>query len=419
PNNDRELLKNLFEEVCERLSNFFGVEEFESLKNEFENIVQIYTPTKETFLEDSPAHFDPKYGKIRIGERFFETYKDELDRLKEELVPGLAEEITHLLRYRTKGKKGWKEMYHDVEEFFGYLARLAIGEKPGTGKNLMKEYKMHKKGEWYTLEELNKKIDELERKALYMIDEIKTKRDPDKFKERFAELLKDLYEMKYKVPFEIREALENNIEVPLKYHVKYTGKYFFQTENPDLDRFLEKFKDNITDYFKLLKKDLEETLFFHGKKIFEPYEKRFSSQLERHLSGRIYGKWKSLEVHAKGYATAEEIFKYIQEGKINPKDLFYRDPASLKKYFLSGGKLDYAKKLGYKMYAEYRSKLKKYLLSLIIPSILFLSLIHSSSSQGYFILPQEPERYMFFLVIIIPLFFLFYYYLKKKSVSKR
>ena len=147
-----------------------------------------------------------------------------------------------------------------------------------------------------------------------------------------------------------------------------------------------------------------------------------------------YSKYLGHKVHARGYSTAEEMFDYIESGKINPHDLFYKDASKIDKYLLDGRKTDSLKKAGYKGYAEiknaerelkelypgkehlkeiysktkkgvndYLKKLKKYLPVLIILSCSMLVLSKlNSSTIGYFTQASaNPISYGFITSIII------------------
>lgn len=409
PYDKQKLLKELFAETCEKLEKFFKVRGFSSLVEEIENLVEIYVPQYESFEIEHPAHFDPKYGKIRLSSKFFERYEKDPQRVKFTL----AEEITHCVRDRLIKTYG-KNKLPEVEELFGHLAKLALGYEPGIGKKLLEEYQLQKEGKWYTIEELDERLEKLKDKVKNTISEPGKIKSIDELKKQTSLLLAELNVIKENIPLGLRKHLEIEVVRPLIN--KYKLIVLLEKEGRLNQEYLSYIRDSLIKSFDRFREEVRKS-----KDTFIPYKKRLLLPLSQE-----YIEWKNLEAHAKGYSTAEEIFKYIKEGKIDPRELFYKNPESLKKYLLGGSAADYLKRLGYKVYAEYKSKLKglkKYLKKFylfFIVSALLIPFLHFSSSQAALVLFQPTNNsFLLFSIIIALCFILFYYFIRKNINHKK
>ena len=402
---DYELLNNLVADVERDVKNFFGVTE------------NVPTPDIEILTGSDYAHFDTSKKKLRINKYVLEAYKKEPEKIKSTL----AEELTHALRDYMNLSDSVA-----VEEFFGHLAKLNEGDKPGIGKIIMDRYKTQRDGKWYSPEKVEEVCEGLKEK-LDHIGELKNKGNMDEVREYLKKFETELNILKDNLSFQF------TIAEPIKYGKKVISNqtpfdriisYFndLMDDKVSSDWVVDNMKDNLDDISKYVE-------LLHD--VTNPYKDihPYMGSGKKH-----YSKYLSYKVHARGYSTAEEMFDSIESGKIDPHDLFYKDAKTIDKYLLDGKKTDSLKKIGYKGYAEiknverelkdlypgkehlketysktkksvndYLKKLKKYLPVLIILScsVLILSELNSSAT-GYFTQAQAtPFGYGFIASIII------------------
>lgn len=374
----RNQILQLIKKIEKEIKDFFGIEEEVGLE---ENEIEVYV----SGTRRSIAHFDLKYGKLRIDKSLIERYEEDPEFVSQ----AIAEELTHFFRYKLNLFKD-----RSVEEFLAHLAKLHLGYPKGTGEDLWKEYVIQREGKWLQPYEAIKRIEEIESR----IESVeKYEGEKNRLKKQLREIFKEIDDLKLKLPLSVASYLEGLIED--LYKKPSSLRYFLR----GLKSTLKYFKEHLKEYTR-------EKIFYLID--WTPFREKEKNKLYS-LADENFYKYKDLEAHAIGYKAAEKIFEYIKEGKIDPKELFWKDPYKLKKEIkrITEEKL-YGK---IKLYLKRLFSKSKTLSVLFLVSFSFL-LIFSNKPRisSYFLLTSKFLYLQIFLFLIIATFV--FVALRKKKI---